>query len=66
MLDNGPVHPGEGVALEMGGLTIHRTHRVTTPFGLVLEDALFACIDPGDTGTPQPGAGGNGSKPPVR
>ena len=56
MLNDGSVHPGEGVPLEMGGFTIHGAHRIDRPFGLVLEDTLLALVDPGHTGTSYPGA----------
>ena len=54
MLNNDPVHPGEGVPLKVGGRTIHGTHRVACPFGLVLEDVLPPLVDPGHIGTSNP------------
>ncbi len=56
MLNDGSVHPGEGVPLEMGGFTIHRAHRIDRPFGLVLEDPLLSLMHPGDRRTSDPGA----------
>ena len=52
VLHDGAIETGEGIGVEVRRLAVHLTHGKGLVLGLVLEDALFGVIDPGDVGPP--------------